>query len=75
VVADGLWSASLLNVWNAVSRFPGLPGAEGDDAPDRIVRRNANRDSITRNDLDSEPPHAATQLREHFMSCVTLHTI
>lgn len=52
-----------------------LACAEGDDAPDRIVRRNANGDPVTRHHLDTESPHAAAELSEHFVACVTLHAV
>jgi hypothetical protein len=52
-----------------------LSGAEGNDAADRIVGGHADGHAITRDDLDAEPPHPAAQLREHFMSRITLHAI
>jgi hypothetical protein len=54
---------------------PGLPGAEGDDAADRIVGGHTNGDAITWHDLDSEAAHAAAQLREYLMSRVALHAV
>jgi hypothetical protein len=52
-----------------------LSGPEGDDAADGVVRRHANRDAITWNHFDPEAAHAAAQLREHFVPCVTLHAV
>ena len=46
-----------------------------DDAPDRIVRRNADGHSIARDHFDTEAAHAAAQLGQHFVTCVTLHAI
>ena len=55
--------------------LPDLPGAERDDAANRIVGRDANGDSIPGNDLDSEASHPAAQLCENFVSGVALHSI
>ena len=52
-----------------------LAGSERDDAPHRIVRRDANCHAIAWNDFDAEAAHAAAELREHFMSGVALHTV
>jgi hypothetical protein len=52
-----------------------LPGPEGDDSAHRVVRGNANGDTIAGNDLDSEPPHPTTQLGEHLVTGVALHAI
>jgi hypothetical protein len=52
-----------------------LTRSEGDDAADRIVRRHADRDAISGNDLDTKAAHPAAQLREHFMAGVALHAI
>jgi hypothetical protein len=52
-----------------------LPGAEGDDAANRIVRRDADGDSISGNYLDAEAAHPAAQLREHFVARIALHSI
>ena len=52
-----------------------LASAEGDDAPDRIVGRNANRDAIARHHLDSEAAHPAAQLGKHLVTLVALHAI
>src|SRR3954467_12703736 len=48
---------------------------EGDDAPDRIVRRDADGDAIPGNHFDTEAAHPAAQLGQHFMAGVALHTI
>ena len=52
-----------------------LAGAEGDDAPDRIVRRHADGHAISRNHLDAEAAHTAAELGEHLMAGVTLHAV
>ena len=53
----------------------GSASAEGDDAADGIVGRDANRYAIPGNHLDPEAAHPAAQLREHFVALVTLHAI
>jgi len=55
--------------------YPRLSGTEGDNAALWIVRRDADGDSITRNHLDAESPHAPAQLRENFMTGVNLHAV
>ena len=52
-----------------------LACAEGNDAPDRIVRRNADGHAISRDDLDAEAAHSAAELGQHFMAGVTLHAV
>ena len=52
-----------------------LACAEGDDAPDRVVRRDADGDAVTRDDLDAEAAHPAAELGEHLVSGVALHTV
>ena len=52
-----------------------LASAEGNDAPDRIVRRDANGHAISRHHLDSKTAHAAAQLGKHLVSLVTLHAV
>ena len=52
-----------------------LSCAECDDAPHRIVGRDANRYAVTGNDLDTEAPHPAAQLSEDFMARIALHAI
>jgi hypothetical protein len=52
-----------------------LASAERDDAPDRIVRRNPDGHTITWHNLDPEAAHSPAQLREYFVSLVTLHAI
>jgi len=49
--------------------------AEGDDAANRIVRRDAYRNPIPWNHLDPEAAHASAQLREHLMALVALHAV
>ena len=52
-----------------------LAGPEGDDAADRIVRRNSHGHAIPRDHLDAKPPHSAAELGQHFMASVALHAI
>ena len=52
-----------------------LSCAEGDDAPDRIVRGDAHGDAITGDDLDSEAAHPSAQLGEDLMTGITLDSI
>jgi hypothetical protein len=49
--------------------------AEGNDAADGIVWRDANRDAIPRHYLDPEAAHAAAQLREYLVALVALHAV
>ena len=49
--------------------------AEGDDAADRIVRRDADGHAIAWNDLDAEAAHAAAELCQHLVSGVALHAV
>jgi hypothetical protein len=60
-------------VWEFKSCY--LASAEGDDASDRIVGRNAYSHSVPGHYLDSEAAHAAAQLREHLVSLIALHAI
>ena len=52
-----------------------LACAEGNDAPDRIVRRNADGHAISRDDLDAEAAHSAAELGQHLVTSVALHTV
>ena len=52
-----------------------LASSEGDDASDRVVRRNPDGYAISRHHLDSKAAHAAAQLGKHLVSLVTLHAI
>jgi hypothetical protein len=52
-----------------------LPCAERDDAPDRVVRRDANSHAITRDNLNTKAAHAAAELGEDFVAGVAFHTI
>jgi hypothetical protein len=52
-----------------------LASAEGNDAPDRIVRRYANSYAIARHHLDSEAAHTAAQLRKHLVALIALHAV
>ena len=53
----------------------GLSGAEGDDAADGVVGRNADSDPVTGNDFDSEAAHPAAQLREYFVARIALDSV
>jgi len=52
-----------------------LACAEGYDAPDRIVRRDADGHAISRNYLDAEAAHSAAELGEDFVAGVALHAV
>ena len=52
-----------------------LARPEGDDAPNGIVRRNADGHAISGNHLDSEAAHPAAELGEHFVAGIALHTV
>ena len=60
-------------VWEFKSGY--LASAEGDDAADRIVGRNADGHAIAGHHLDSEAAHPAAQLRKHLVALVALHAI
>jgi hypothetical protein len=55
--------------------FISLSRPEGDDAADRVVWRYTDSHAITWNNFDSEAAHTAAQLREDFVSRITLHAI
>jgi hypothetical protein len=52
-----------------------LACAEGDDAADWIVRRNADGDPVAGHDLDSKSAHTPAELREHFVAGIRLHPV
>ena len=52
-----------------------LACTERDDAPDGIVRRDADGNAISRNDLYAEATHAPTQLSEHLVAGVALYAV
>jgi hypothetical protein len=52
-----------------------LSCAEGNDAADGIVGRDANRHAVTGDNLDAEAPHPAAQLGEYLVAGITLHSI
>jgi hypothetical protein len=52
-----------------------LSGSERNDAADRVVRGYTDCNAIAGNDFDSETPHPAAQLRQHFMPRVALHAV
>ena len=66
-VGGCLWYQSSNCIWLACT--------ERDDAPDGIVRRDADGNAIARNDLDAEAAHAPTQLSEHLVTGVALHAV
>ena len=52
-----------------------LTCAEGDDAANRIVRRDADGDAIPGNNLDAEAAHPAAQLGEDFVAGIALDAV
>jgi hypothetical protein len=54
---------------------PRLTCAEGDDAANRVVGRDAYCYPIAGHDFDAEPPHAATELGKHFVAGIALHAV
>jgi hypothetical protein len=52
-----------------------LARPEGNDAPDGIVRRDANGHAISRNNFDSEAAHAAAELSQHLVAGIALNPI
>ena len=52
-----------------------LARAERDDAPDGVVRRNADCHTIPGNDFDTEAAHSTTELGQHLVAGVTLHSV
>src|SRR2546425_10445651 len=52
-----------------------LASTEGNDAPNRIVRRHADGHAVPRNDLDTEAAHATAELGEHLVAGVALDAI
>lgn len=65
----------VMNSWGWLSRVSRLSRAERDDATDRVIWRNTDRDSIAGHDFDTEAAHPAAQLRENLMAGVALDTI
>ncbi len=64
-----------MNSWGWLSRVGRLSRAERDDAANRIVWRNTDRDAIAGHDFDTEAAHPAAQLREDLMAGVALDAI
>ena len=52
-----------------------LAGAERDDAPDGVVRRDADGHPIARNDFDTEAAHSTAELGQHLVAGITLHAV
>ena len=52
-----------------------LASAEGNDAANRIVRRDANGDPIARYYLNSKTAHATAQLGEYLVAGIALYPI
>jgi hypothetical protein len=52
-----------------------LACAEGDDAPNGIVRRHSDGNAIARDYLDAEAAHSAAELGQHFVAGVALHAV
>jgi hypothetical protein len=59
--------------WNSICSW--LARAEGDDAPDGIVRRNADSHPISWNHLDAKAAHPAAELGENLVAGVALHAV
>ena len=69
LVGDGAF-----RYWNS-NCVSWLACAEGNDAADRIVRRDADGDSIARDYLDPKAAHSAAELGQNFVAGVTLHAV
>ena len=52
-----------------------LARAEGDDAADGIVGRDAYGHAISRDNFDAEAAHAAAELSQHFVAGVALNPV
>jgi hypothetical protein len=52
-----------------------LARAKGDDAPDWIVRRNADGHAISWNHLDAKAAHPAAELGENLVAGIALHAV
>src|SRR4051794_11613048 len=52
-----------------------LPCAEGDDAANRVVGRDAHGNPIAWHDFDAEPPHAATELGKYLVARIALYAV
>ena len=52
-----------------------LASPEGDDASDRVVRRDTHGNPIAGDDLDAEAAHPAAQLGQYFVAGIHLHAI
>ena len=72
---DGAFVVIRVYGWCWNSNCLWLAGAERDDAPDRIVRRNAYRYAIARNDFNTEAAHSAAELGQHLVAGVALHAV
>jgi hypothetical protein len=68
-----VWSVVYGLCWSSNSVW--LARAERDDAPDRIVGRNPYGHPIAGHYLDPKSTHATAELRQHFVSGITLHTV
>ena len=72
---DGAFVVIRVYGWCWNSNCLWLARAERDDTPDRVVRRNADRHPIARNDFDTEAAHSTAELGQHLMAGITLHPI
>ena len=52
-----------------------LTCAEGDDAADRVVRRNADGHPVTGHDLDAKTPHPTAELRQYLVARIRLDPV
>src|ERR1700730_3470320 len=71
--APSRWMVSIGCV--GIQTVSGLAGAERDDAPDGVVRRNADGHPIARNDFDTEAAHSTADLGQPLVAGVTLHPV
>jgi hypothetical protein len=56
-------------------RLNELSGSERNDAANRVIWGYTHGHAIAGNDFDSETPHSAAQLRQHFMSRIALDAV
>ena len=59
--------------WNSNRLW--LACTERNDAPNRIVGRDANGNPVAWNHFDAEAAHTAAQLGQHLVAGVTLHAV
>jgi hypothetical protein len=52
-----------------------LASAEGDDAANGVIGRDADGHPVARDNLDAEPTHSPAQLGQNLMARIDLHPI